>query len=240
MKRILTPAALLLCMTLLSACGEPVSSAAPVTAGSVASDTAVTTELTTEAASASSSASESTASASESAASDTTVTERTAASADSTAAASGSTAASSASSSATTASSEKKTESGKALFDEVCPGKDCTAYVSAHKDYSFQKAASCIGSGEDRVYTYQNFKIISYYENGKDTVQEIELTGTGVSTREGVKVGMTTSDIEKAYGAPAIPGEYIYSIADGTVDFLLNSDKKTIKSISLYTEEEPA
>lgn len=239
MKRIFTPAALLLCIALLSACADKNESSAPVTTASV-SDSAVTTELTTEL---TTSASE-TASGTEAAGSnpaeqtaDTAQTESMAAASDSTAAASATSA------SGTTASSASETQkqptAAEKLFDSAAPGMDCSAYISANKGYTLQKDASCIGSGEDRVYTYPDYIIRSYYEGGKDTVQEIELTGKGVSTRDGISVGMKAADIEKVYGAPAIPGEYIYTCNDGVIDFLLNADK-TIKSISIYPEDDPA
>ncbi|MBQ3940771.1 MAG: hypothetical protein II723_06630 [Oscillospiraceae bacterium] len=240
MKRILTPAALLLCMTLLSACSGGTEDSAVT--GTV-SDTAVTTELTTEQTTSSALTELTTDAAGADVTSDSTaaVTDSTAAaSADSTAAASGSTASSASSAATTTTTTAKQQTSAKHLFDELRPGADCTAYLAANTSYSMVKAPSCIGSGEDRVYTFPEFKLFTYFENGKETVQELELTGKNLATREGIRIGMTTADIEKAYGAPAIPGEYLYSTPDGPIDFLLNSDQKTIKSISLYMEEDPA
>lgn len=244
MKLISAAAGLLLCLTILTSCGVSSASSVDGTTASVsgsASVTAVTDAQTTASAAAAGTQAQ-TAASTAAAGSTAAQTESTAPAQDSTASGSESAASSAQSSvqtSAATSATEQQQSSARNLFDEIRPGMDCTAYITANKGYTLQKDASCMGEGEDRVYTYSDYKIISYFENGKDIIQEIVLTGKGVAARSGLKVGMTTDDIERVFGVPAVPGEYIYPSGNGYIDFLLEADNQTIRLISFYTEEEP-
>ena len=129
----------------------------------------------------------------------------------------------------------KAAEPAQHLFDGAAPGKDCTAYVTAHTDYQLDEADSCLGDGKDRTYSYADFTIISYYENGRDIVQEIDISGKSVKTREGISVGMNAAAVQQAYGAPGAVG-YIYETADGTLEFVIDGDSDTVAAISLYSQ----
>ena len=95
-----------------------------------------------------------------------------------------------------------------------------------------EPADSCLGSGKDRIYTYSNLILRTYYEDGKDTLQEINITGAGVKIPSGIEVGMKTGEITAKHGAPASDGEYIYDTAYGTVEYRCTGDK--IDEIWIY------
>lgn len=122
----------------------------------------------------------------------------------------------------------------KQLLDEVKLGQDCSAYVAAHKDLikPIEETDSCLGSGKDRVYTYSNYILRSYYEDGKDTLKEINITGAGIKDRSGIEVGMKVSDIIAAHGNPVSDGDYTYDTDWGTVEYRCTGD--TIDEIWIY------
>ncbi len=115
------------------------------------------------------------------------------------------------------------------LFDTLYLGMDCTAYVAEHPNYSLQEAASCMGSGLDRVYTYPGYQIYSYFNGTTDEIIEIDLIGTEYKTRLGAAIGMSKAEVEALYG----PSEtYSYQTSDGIVEFLFEGD--TVQLIAVY------
>ncbi len=237
MKKYMIAAAALLSVCMLTGCGDKTeSSSLTAETTTTASDTTETTADTTAGTETTTSAAETTTSGEGDTAGETTDS-TTDSTAETTAAAQETTAASAATEAqSTAASSDAKTETQpvqqKCLFDEIRLGGDCTAYSTANKNYSLEKAPSCLGEGEDRTYTYSNMKIITYFENGKETIQEIDLTGPGVKTRSGIEVGMKASDITAAHGASSVENDYIYPTTDGTIEYRMNGD--TIEEIWVY------
>ncbi|MBR6419728.1 MAG: hypothetical protein IKS42_05310 [Oscillospiraceae bacterium] len=242
MKKYMIAAAALLSICMLTGCGDKTeSSSLTAETTTSASDTTETTADTTAGTETTTSAAETTTSGEGDTAGETTdsAAETTAAAQETTTASAASEAQSTAASSADTqapASSAAKTETQpvqqKCLFDEIRLGGDCTAYITANTSYSLEKAPSCLGEGEDRTYTYSNMKIVTYFENGKETIHEIDLTGPGVKTRSGIEVGMKASDITAAHGASSFENDYIYPTTDGTIEYRMNGD--TIEEIWVY------
>lgn len=119
---------------------------------------------------------------------------------------------------------EQPSDTEQYLLDELKLGQDCVAYLSKHTDCQTEKAPSCLGSGEDRVYTYPDFQLFTYYENGKEELREILITGGSFETRKGIRVGSSTADVTAAYGEPAEAGFYTYDTEDGKLQFFFDSD----------------
>lgn len=85
---------------------------------------------------------------------------------------------------------------------------------------------SCIGVGNDYVYRYNGFEIESYPSSSGERVLHIYITDSSISTEKGVKVGMKTADIVKAYGSDCISDDYSYSyLASGNMhlDFIIEN-----------------
>ncbi len=118
------------------------------------------------------------------------------------------------------------------LFDALHIDAECSAYIASHSGYQFEEAISCIGDGKDRTYTYSNYKLITYFENGTETLKEINITGAGIATRKGISVGSSAADVERAYGAANALGVYSYQTEDGTLEFMMNGD--SVSTIALY------
>ena len=67
--------------------------------------------------------------------------------------------------------------------------------------YQLTAAPSCAYEGDDKIYEYPDFTIYTYPAGSEDKILEIELTGGGVSTTKGVKVGMSTNAAIAIYGS---------------------------------------
>ena len=119
------------------------------------------------------------------------------------------------------------------LLDELKIKQDCTDYVSKHKDYTFEEANSCLGSGKDRVYTYKDFELHSYFDNGQDLVTEIVFLTDKLETRKGIHLGSTKADVVAAYGEPEEADFYMYETEDGRTQFFFDGD--TVNRIDIYT-----
>ncbi|MBR4200694.1 MAG: hypothetical protein IKQ91_05400 [Oscillospiraceae bacterium] len=119
------------------------------------------------------------------------------------------------------------------LLDSLKIKQDCTDYVSKHKDYTFEEANSCLGSGKDRVYTYKDFELHTYFNGEKDLVAQIVFTTDKLKTRKDIHLGSTKADVVAAYGEPAEADFYMYETDDGRVQFFFDGD--TVNRIDIYT-----
>lgn len=67
-------------------------------------------------------------------------------------------------------------------------------------DFSLSEAPSCLYDGTDKTYEYEGITIYTYPLNGKDLIDEIQLTDSKYSTAKGITVGSTPDDVIGAYG----------------------------------------
>lgn len=111
----------------------------------------------------------------------------------------------------------------------VVPGSDMASALSAVGDpNSISSAPSCIGVGEDKIYSYNGFSIESFPASQGETVLNVTITGAGAATSKGVTVGMTASDIKNSYGTPSEEDDYFISYNTGSgkhLDFLMDGGK---------------
>lgn len=208
MTAICVTAALLLCC----GCSEESSITMPQSQSTASTDGTTTTEATTTT---------------------TTSTDDTAATSDTTTTASGGaedTTTSATETTVTTTTTATSADSADGyLLDELAIGADCTAYVTAHTDYYLQEAASCMGEGTDRVYTYADYILYTFYDGTTDTVLEIDLTGESIKTRLGASIGMTQAEVEALYGTSP---NGIYETEDGCLEFTYADN--TVILIAVY------
>lgn len=111
----------------------------------------------------------------------------------------------------------------------VVPGSDMESALSVlGAASSVNTAPSCIGVGEDKIYTYSGFTVESFPATTGETVLNITLTGASASTAKGVTVGMTADDIAAAYGTPTEADDFFISYNTGSgmhLDFLMDGGK---------------
>lgn len=66
---------------------------------------------------------------------------------------------------------------------------------------SYFESPSCAFEGLiDKTYTYEHFRIETYPDGDKDRVMAVVFLDDIMETKEGITIGMTKEDMEKAYG----------------------------------------
>lgn len=122
----------------------------------------------------------------------------------------------------------------KSLFEELKPTVDCTAYVKSHIGFTLQEDVSCHGEGTDRVYTYPDYTIYTFFHDGIDEVWELAVTAPGIALDTGIEVGMTKADVIAKYGASDSDS---YPVNAFILSFIYD-DADKIDEISLMQQEE--
>lgn len=87
---------------------------------------------------------------------------------------------------------------------------------------------SCAYNGEDRTYTYKDFKLKTYSKtnNGTEYVSEVRFLTAKVKTKEGIKIGSTQEQMEKKYGkAEETFGIYTYKKGSCKLQFMIEDGK---------------
>lgn len=109
----------------------------------------------------------------------------------------------------------------------VRPGNDFSNY-SFGSPIEQAKAQSCHFDGMDTIYFYKGFSISTYLNDSKSIIYDIEISGEGIATPKGIKVGMKAADAVAAYGdgyASFSSSLLRYSLSGGRhLDFALSSD----------------
>lgn len=80
---------------------------------------------------------------------------------------------------------------------------------------TYTEEASCAFSGLDKTYFYGSFYLQTYPLGDKDYVFSVWFADDSVTTDEGVYVGMSQADVEKAYGAESFNGTNAYIMTKG-------------------------
>ena len=219
MKKMTAALLALICASALSACGETIQTSTTDETVIATDTSAVTGTETTAAESATTAVTEAAATATEAA--DTTAadtsTEAATTAGETTAATEEQTTAAPAEQQTEAPATEAPKEE-KHLFDELKIGGNPSAYIAAHTNYQRTEGDSCLGNGKDINYFYPDFKIWSILENGTEKIHEIEFTGPGVSTREGIHVDSTLEEVMNAYGEEESPNYFRKNIADGKIE----------------------
>lgn len=120
------------------------------------------------------------------------------------------------------------------IWDVLRVNESVAAYFenADNGDYTFEEADSCMGNGKDRVYTFTDRIIMTYYEDGSEILTELDITDAGIETRKGISVGSSVADLEAAYGAADDMGAYIFNTEDGTLQFM--TDGSVVTLIALF------
>lgn len=76
----------------------------------------------------------------------------------------------------------------------------------------YTESASCAFQGLDKSYYYGSFYLETYPVGDKDYVYGWWFADDSVSTEEGIYIGATQADVEKAYGTEGYNGTNSYTI----------------------------
>lgn len=80
---------------------------------------------------------------------------------------------------------------------------------------SYTQEPSCAFDGMDKTYYYGSIYLSTYPLGGKDYVQRIWFADDTVATEEGIRIGDSQAEVEKAYGADYFNGGNAYIITKG-------------------------
>lgn len=88
---------------------------------------------------------------------------------------------------------------------------------------NYTESPSCAFNGMDKTYFYGSFYMDTYPMDGKDYVYGWWFADDSVSTGEGIYIGATQAEVEKAYGADSFNGDNAYAVTknDGTLTVIV-------------------
>lgn len=97
------------------------------------------------------------------------------------------------------------------------------------KDYQYQEVETCAFEGMDKIYTYPDYEIYNYHEDGVEKIYTITLSTENVATDEGIRVGDTISDVISKYGDDYedVAGAYTYTKGDTLLTFIFDEEAVT-------------
>ncbi len=89
----------------------------------------------------------------------------------------------------------------------------------------YTESASCAFEGLDKSYYYGSFYLDTYPKDGKDFVYGWWFADDSVSTEEGIYIGSSQADVEKAYGKEAYNGTnaFVVKKAGGILTVILEN-----------------
>lgn len=93
---------------------------------------------------------------------------------------------------------------------------------------SYFESPSCAFEGQlDKTYTYEHFRIETYPDGGKDRISSVIFLDDIAETKEGIGIGMTKEDMEKAYGTEyeEKDGMVVYTKDGKHLSFLVRDGK---------------
>ena len=99
---------------------------------------------------------------------------------------------------------------------------------------TYSESTSCAFEGLDKSYGYGSFYLETYPKGDKDFVYGWWFVDDMVETEEGICIGSSQADVEKAYGAEHKSGDNSFVIRRGSGMLTIILDKGTVTSIQ-YT-----
>lgn len=95
------------------------------------------------------------------------------------------------------------------------------------KSKSYFEADSCAYQGKEKTYTYSGFELHTYEKDKTDYVLAIIFLDDSVSTKEGITLSSSLSDIKKAYGDKykEETGLYTYEQGKSKLSFVIENDE---------------
>ena len=93
----------------------------------------------------------------------------------------------------------------------------------------YTESTSCAFEGLDKSYYYGSFYLETYPKNGEDFVYGWWFADDSVTTQEGIYIGATQAEVEKAYGTEGYNGTNAFTIkkADGTLTVIMEDGAVT-------------
>lgn len=121
--------------------------------------------------------------------------------------------------------------------EEIQLGGDMIAYqetIGEADDYSAAK--SCLGTGEDKTFTYGDVAIYTKPIDGMDKIYLMEITEE-TSVAGGISIGSSLAELQTVYGvSDDVQGiEHFYTLDEKTIGFEIENDEITF--IEIFGED---
>lgn len=102
----------------------------------------------------------------------------------------------------------------------------------------YTESASCAFEGLDKSYYYGSFYLETYPQGDKDFVYGWWFADDTVTTPEGIYIGSSQTDVEKAYGAENFNGTNSFTVkkGNGTLTVILEEGSVTSIQYNLNVE----
>ncbi len=112
---------------------------------------------------------------------------------------------------------------GVELYIDAAP-EETVDLIEEEAEYF--ESPSCAYDGTDKIYTYNNYVVTFYEEEGEEGISLITLTSDLVTTTEGVSIGASYDDIIAAYGEATSESDTLISYEDDGTElrFVLSGD----------------
>lgn len=111
----------------------------------------------------------------------------------------------------------------------VRPDTSVSALLDAFgAEYTYSEAVSCVYTGMDKTYAYDNLILYTYPDGDTDRLLELYCTAN-VQTAQGIGIGASRKDIEAAYGTD-------YTQAGTTLTYALAAQDELTVPASVYFE----
>lgn len=95
----------------------------------------------------------------------------------------------------------------------------------------YTESASCAFDGLDKNYYYGSFYLDTYPKDGKDYIYGWWFADDSVSTEEGIYIGASQADVEKAYGTDCYNGTNAFVVKRGGGTLTVILENGTVNSI---------
>lgn len=96
---------------------------------------------------------------------------------------------------------------------------------------SYTEEASCAFEGLDKTYGYGGYFVSTYPDGDKDYVYSAWFVDDSVTTEEGIYIGSTKAEVEKAYGTDCFGGSNTATLTKGATKLIIILTDDAVSSI---------
>lgn len=109
---------------------------------------------------------------------------------------------------------------------------DAADVISALGDSkSYTEEASCAFEGLDKTYGYGGYFVSTYPDGDKDYIYSAWFVDDSITTEEGVYIGSTKAEVEKAYGADCFGDSNTATLTKGNSKLIILLTDDAVSSI---------
>lgn len=101
---------------------------------------------------------------------------------------------------------------------------------------SYTEAASCAFDGLDKTYGYGSFYMTTYPAGEQDYVYSVWFVDDGAATAEGIRIGDSRAEVEKAYGEKYFDGVNAFTMVKGGTKLTIILTNGAVSSIQYEAE----